>query len=432
MTERDCDVAVIGAGPAGIGTAITAAAAGRRVAVFDEARHPGGQIWRHARRGDLSRSARRWLARFDASGAQLLDGCSVVDAYTAGEGRHCIVAERADEAFTLCAGVVVIATGARERLLPFPGWTLPGVTGVGGVQALLRSGMRVAGRRVVVAGTGPLLLPAAAALTQNGAEVIEVAEQAGTQAVIRFAAGLWNRPRRVLQAALYRAAFGRARYSPGTWVARAVAGAGGAVHEVVLTDGRRTRTVQCDLLCTGDSLVPATELARLLGCALEGDGIAVDDRTRTGVPGVLCAGEVAGIRGVDAALTDGVIAGIVAAGGRPPPHLLRERRRGAAFGRALDTAFTLRPELRDRVADDTIVCRCEDVRLDAVRACTGAREAKLATRAGMGPCQGRVCGPALRFLHGWSPDTVRPPVLPASIATLIHAGEAATAAGGDR
>lgn len=182
MTERDCDVAVIGAGPAGIGTAITAAAAGRRVAVFDEARHPGGQIWRHARRGDLSRSARRWLARFDASGAQLLDGCSVVDAYTAGEGRHCIVAERAGEAFTLCAGVVVIATGAREMLLPFPGWTLPGVTGVGGVQALLRSGMRVAGRRVVVAGTGPLLLPAAAALTQNGAEVIEVAEQAGTQA----------------------------------------------------------------------------------------------------------------------------------------------------------------------------------------------------------------------------------------------------------
>lgn len=431
MTGNDCDVVVIGAGPAGIATAVAAAAAGRRVTVLDEARHPGGQIWRHTGRAGLPPGARRWLARFDASGARLIDGCSVVDAFRDDGVRHCIVAERDGTALTVRAASVVIATGARERFLPFPGWTLPGVIGVGGAQALLRSGLDVAGRRVVVAGTGPLLLPAAATLMRHGARVIEVAEQADSHSIIRFAAGLWSRPLRLLQAARYRAAFGRARYAAGTWITRADAGTGGALHEVVLTDGRRSRTVQCDLLCIGDALVPATELGRLLGCRLDGDRIAADAETRASVPGVFCAGEVAGIRGVDAALTDGTIAGIVATGGRPADRLLRTRRRHAAFGRALETTFALRSELRARVAAETIVCRCEDVRLAAIQACGSAREAKLATRAGMGACQGRVCGPALQFLQGWPPDTVRPPLLPATIATLIHAGSAAHAAGGD-
>lgn len=251
------------------------------------------------------------------------------------------------------------------------------------------------------------------------------------QSVVRFAAGLWRRPVRLLRAAQYRAGFGRARYSFGTWVTRAEPGNDGVLREVVLTDGRKRRAVRCDMLCAGDSLVPAVELGRLFGCALDGGGIAVDDLTRTSVSGVLCAGDAAAVRGVDAALTDGTIAGVVATGGRPGARLLAARRQDAAFGRALAAGFALRPELRARVESDTIVCRCEDVRLDAIASCGHAREAKLATRAGMGACQGRVCGPAIQFLRGWAPDSVRPPILPATIATLIHTGMAASAAEGD-
>jgi D-hydroxyproline dehydrogenase subunit alpha len=451
MAERRCDIAVIGAGPAGIAAAVTAAGAGRCVIVLDEARHAGGQIWRHAPHAlgaggpdALPRPARRWLERFRSSGAELLYGCAVVDAFGVadpagrsderrdGDGAGFrLVAERGGETVTVDAATLVVATGARERFLPFPGWTLPGVVGAGGVQALLRGGLRVRGRRVVVAGSGPLLLAAAAALARAGARVVEVAEQAPARRVARFAASLWRTPLRLAYAAALRGAFPLGRFSTRTWVLRAEAdAAGGGVGAVVLTDGRRVRTVTCDLLCTGYGLVPAAELARLLGCVLDGGAVAVDDGLRTSVPGVLCAGEPTGVSGVDGAVLEGRIAGIVSAGGEPALPLHRARATHVAFGRRLQTAFALRPELRSRVTADTIVCRCEDVPLERVAACGSAREAKLGSRAGMGPCQGRVCGPALEFLFGWPADTVRVPVLPARIETLLHGAAAADAGPG--
>jgi D-hydroxyproline dehydrogenase subunit alpha len=186
VERRDADVAVIGAGPAGIAAAVRAAAAGKRVVLLDESPRAGGQIWRHTRRSALPRQARRWLSALDASGAAHLARATVVDVTA-----ERITAEGPDGALVVETENVVLATGARERFLPFVGWTLPGVVGVGGAQALLKSGADVRGRTVVVAGSGPLLLPVAAALAHAGARIALLVEQAPARRVRRLAAGLW-------------------------------------------------------------------------------------------------------------------------------------------------------------------------------------------------------------------------------------------------
>jgi NADPH-dependent 2,4-dienoyl-CoA reductase/sulfur reductase-like enzyme len=356
-----------------------------------------------------------------------------------------LLVEHAGRALRVEARRLVIATGARERFLPFPGWTLPNAVGVGGAQALLKAGAAVRGRRVVIAGSGPLLLPVAAALARAGARIALVAEQAPAGAVARFAAGLWRHPRLLAQAVRYRAAFWRAPYRCGVWVSAAHGeGSTSAVREATLTDGLRSWRESCDLLACAYGLVPNLRLARLLGCALCGSGsrraVRVDGLQETSVAGVYCAGEPAGIGGLELALLTGQIAGLAAAAagaaarraaGAPPPpgreltSLQRRRDRGRTYAAALDRAFQPRPELRQLPAAETVVCRCEDVPLGKIDPAWSARQSKLYTRAGMGPCQGRVCGPALELLRGWDePDTVRAPLEPATLATLAALGAA--------
>jgi D-hydroxyproline dehydrogenase subunit alpha len=389
------DVIVVGAGPAGIAAATCAAEAGRRVVVFDAAVRPGGQIWRHRDRRTLPRVARAWLERFDRSRATFVPGTDVVDAAM------------------LHGRTVILATGASERYLPFPGWTLPGVVGIGGAQALLKNGASFAGRRVVLAGSGPLMLTVAASLAGAGARVLWAAEQAPASRMLRFAAGLWRTPRRAIDALSYRA---RVPYRWDTWVSRAESSPDGL--DVTLSDGERLR---CDVLCTGYGLVPSTELARLAGCATRDDAVVVDARQATTVPGIFCAGEPTGVAGVDAALVEGMIAGAAAAGRAPDPALLSARDRHHAFARHMDRAFSLRAEVRSLADAGTVVCRCESVALGALDPTWTPRQAKLYTRVGMGPCQGRVCGPALQCLFGWPLDTPRPPIFPTPVRALCHA-----------
>jgi hypothetical protein len=271
---------------------------------------------------------------------------------------------------------------------------------------------------VVVAGSGPLLLPVAPALSTAGARVARVAEQAPAARVARFALGLWRSPTRALQAARYRFAFRSAAYRPGAWVVRA--SGDGAVSEATLTDGRRTWTEACDYLCVGYGLVPATELARLMDCAVEDGRGRVDAWQRTSREDLYCAGETTGIGGVEAARVEGEIAGLAAAGRRRDAEpLLARRARARAFAARLEDAFALRAELRDLADGETVVCRCEDVRLGRLRPEWSARQARLYTRTGMGPCQGRICGPALQHLFGWEPAGVRPPVVVAPGGALL-------------
>ncbi|HEX4441654.1 MAG TPA: 2Fe-2S iron-sulfur cluster-binding protein [Thermoanaerobaculia bacterium] len=414
-----CDVAVVGGGPAGVAAACRAAEAGASAILLDENAAAGGQIYRR-RAGEAPPAAfAGWIARLERSGARVLSAAAVYDAFPRPGGFR-LFARMADRIAAVSAARVVLATGARERFLPFPGWTLPGVMGAAGAQAMWKSGTRLAGRAAVGAGTGPLLLAAAASLAKAGARLEIVAEQAPVRALAAFALRLAAHPRRLLEAARYRATCVETPYVPGWWIAEA-RGAG-RLESVVLTDGVQTMEVPCELAAVGWGLVPNRELPLLFGCATNGQAVAVDDSQRSSVPGVFCAGETCGVAGVEVALAEGEIAGAAAAGAAEVAHRLRRAREsGRRLARGMDRAFALRPELRALAGPDTIVCRCEDAARGPIAACADAREAKLVTRAGMGPCQGRVCGPALQFLFGWDSDTVRPPVQPASLGELAAA-----------
>lgn len=380
------DVVVIGAGPAGLAAARRATESGARVALVDDNPAPGGQIWRG-----------KALA---IPAAKLFCGARVVAAPAPGR----LTFETFDNAFDLDYAALVLATGARELFLPFPGWTLPHVVGAGGLQALVKSGMPIAGKRVVVAGSGPLLFAVADFLRKSRATVVEIAEQAGNPAA-QLATELLLRPTKLLQAIRLRAGV---RYVTGCWPIAAEPGA------VTLRRGARTWTEPCDFLACGFGLVPNTELCSLLGC-----GTAVDEFQQTATPGIYAAGEVTGIGGLDLSLVEGEIAGLAATGRHDATRaLFRRRARHRRFAAALARAFALRPELAALATGATIVCRCEDATLGAIRRCSGWREAKLHTRCGMGPCQGRVCGPAIEHLLGWQSDSVRPPLFPARIRTL--------------
>jgi len=428
MTTVAADVVVVGAGPAGIAAAVRATEAKRRVVVLDEAPNVGGQIWRHRSVATLGTDARTWVDRLSRTNADVRGGVAVVDVIVGGEtGDITVVAERhLGGVDVIRASALIIATGARERFIPFPGWTLPGVTGIGGAQALLKQGATFRGKRVVIAGTGPLILPVAASLTDAGARVMLVAEQAPFQVVRDFALSLLTQPETLLQAAMYRLAFLRTPYAMGTWVT--AASGTDQLTGITVANARTTWSLPCDCLCTGYGLVPNVDMARFVGCATADGAVVVDERQATSVPRVFAAGEATGIGGVGLAVTEGEIAGAAAAGvARVDPSLVRRRQALRVVARRMERAFALRQELRSLARDDTIICRCEDVRRAAMASFADARQAKLYARAGMGACQGRVCGPALELLFGWQPGTVRLPLEPARLSTLSTAALAGAA-----
>jgi len=312
-----------------------------------------------------------------------------------------------DSQGTIEAGKIILATGARELFLPFPGWTSQGVFGAGGLQSLVKSGFSVKGKRVMVAGSGPLLLAVAATLRKQGARVVGIAEQAPLGRILPF---LWRYPAKLPQAAGLKARLLGVRHWTGTWPVRFDEGV------VTLSSGKKLRV---DYLACGFGLVPNTEVAQLLGCRLDDGFVAVDSRQETTVPGVYCAGEPTGIGGLDKALEEGERAGAAATG----QALARRRTHSGAFVRDLAAAFHLDPRLFDLAEPGTIVCRCEDVTQDSLRSYREWREAKLLTRCGMGACQGRICGPITNCLFGWTAGSVRPPLVPVAAELLGRADE---------
>jgi NADPH-dependent 2,4-dienoyl-CoA reductase/sulfur reductase-like enzyme len=414
--RREYDVLVVGGGPAGIAAACCAAEAALRVAIADDNPSLGGQIWRGEHSSSSNKEAAFWWQRVKVLGVEHLAGTRVF----AQADSHTLVAETDTSVCELTFRNLILATGARERFLPFPGWTLPNVMGAGGLQALAKSGWNVRGRKVVVAGTGPLLLAVAAHLKEYGASVRLIAEQASQRQVLGFALGLWRQPAKLINAlSLRRQLFG-VPYLTDCWPAAAEGKH--KLESVTVRRGAKTWSVPCDYLACGFHLVPNTELAALLDCVVESGKVRVDDLQQTTVPGVYCAGEPTGIGGLELSLLEGQIAGYAAAGRLDSArHLFGNRNKMRRFAAALERAFALRPELKELAQPETLICRCEDVSLSRLREHSSWRAAKLLTRCGMGPCQGRVCGPALEFLLGWKPESVRPPVFPVRVESLVAA-----------
>jgi NADPH-dependent 2,4-dienoyl-CoA reductase/sulfur reductase-like enzyme len=412
------DVVVVGAGPGGIAAATVAAEANRRVCLLDDNAAPGGQIWRGfraetAQKNPHGRGFIDWTARLKRTDCEVWQGWQAIDRPTDGVLRL----ERGDERRDVRFGKLILATGARERFLPFPGWTLPGVMGGGGLQALVKAGLDPKGKRVVLAGSGPLLLAVGAGLTSAGAKVIGIYEQAPMGRLVGFGFSLLSQPGKLAEGARYRMKTRRTPYRIGCWVVR-VQGRG-RVESATVTDGRKEWSVDCDWVGCGFHLVPNLELPRLLGCRMVGGYVAVDRLQQSSVAGVACVGELTGIGGLEKALVEGQIAGFAAAGQEAEAHALTpQQRRLQRFAVELDRAFALRPELRGLANAETVVCRCEDVALTALEGCASWREAKLHTRCGMGACQGRVCGAAIEFLFGWENSGIRPPVFPAAFSSI--------------
>jgi NADPH-dependent 2,4-dienoyl-CoA reductase/sulfur reductase-like enzyme len=410
----DYDVVVIGAGPAGLAAAVRAAESGARVAMVDDNPHPGGQIWRAAA-GKAPAEAAQWIRSAEQHQVEWIAGARVF----AAPAPNRIAVEKSDGELELGYGSLILATGARERFLPFPGWTLPNVMGAGGLQALAKSGLPVEGKKIVIAGSGPLLLAVAKYMKDHGADVRLIAEQARQSALLGFTLRLAAHPGKLMQAVALRAALLGIPYLTSCWPVEAEGI--DKLEAVTLRRGGKTWTERCDYLACGFGLVSNTEVAALLGCRLANGSVEVDERQHTSIKSIYSAGEATGIGGLELALVEGEIAGFAAAGASARARALFAARHGyRKFADALERAFALREELKALPREETLVCRCEDVTLGRVRACSGWREAKLHTRCGMGPCQGRVCGGALEFLLGWTPESVRPPVFPARIESLTR------------
>ncbi|MFH7594059.1 NAD(P)/FAD-dependent oxidoreductase [Streptomyces racemochromogenes] len=442
------DLAVVGAGPAGLAAAVTAAGLGLRVTLLDTAERPGGQYYRHpaatlgaARPQALHHGWRAFTTREAALRAHEAAGritylprhhvwTVVPDPDGTGTWTlHAVAGHAPDETpAALRARRVLLATGAHERQLPFPGWTLPGVVGAGGAQAMLKNNLVLPGRRVVVAGSGPLLLAVAGSLAAAGAAVPAVVEAASYTAYAPQAPALLRNPAKLAEGATYGGAL--LRHGIRLLTRHAVTEAHGTDRVEAVTLARldkdwrplpgTARRIPCDALAVGHGLVPQLELATGLGCAtrLAPDGtvaLELDASQRTSVPGVWSAGETGGIGGAQLALTEGEIAAHAIAGRPVPATLTRRRARLRAFAAAMAAAHRPGTGWTGWLREETDVCRCEEVPAGRIREAVeelGARDArtvKLLTRAGMGWCQGRMCGPAVAALAGGAPAPDRRP-----------------------
>ncbi|MFJ5303645.1 FAD-dependent oxidoreductase [Streptomyces sp. NPDC088350] len=475
MTDRP-HLAVIGAGPAGLAATVAAAAHGVRVTLLDSAPRPGGQFYRqpaaelHAGRPQaLHHQWRTWQRLSDSLARHVEAGrvTHVTDHHvwfverrlnrrsgTAHRGGphgaftvHALLGPEQEAPVEVYADAVLLATGGYEKVLPFPGWTLPGVLTAGGAQAMLKGTLAVSGRTAVVAGTGPLLLPVATGLAAAGVEVAALVESADPKAFLRRPRALAAQPGKVAEGARYAAQLLCHRVKLLTRHTVVEAHGDERLEAVTVaaldTDGRvrpgTARRIACDTLAVGHGMLPHTDLAETLGCRLDGLDVQVDDEQRTDVPGVWAAGETTGIGGAALSLAEGHIAGRSAAarldGTEPDPRswatAAKSRTALREFFAALDTVYAQPARWADLVTDDTVVCRCEEVTGGAIREAVqglGAgdvRTVKLLTRAGMGWCQGRMCGPAVAGLAGCElTPSPRPFARPVPLGVLARAGEA--------
>lgn len=444
MTDQVYDVVIVGGGPAGMAAA--AAAAQRRphsVAVVDSAGSPGGQYWRQpSTRPAVSHREVAADPQFDtfvqahrSNGVTYLLGRQAWTCSQVGNGFvvHTVTTGSEEHPETLRCRRLVLATGAHDRQIPFRGWDLPGVVAAGGAQALLKTSGTLVGRRVAVAGTGPFLLPVATGLAAAGATVVGIFEHAHLRAWTRHPLRAARVPGKTWEAAAYAARLLRhgIPYRTGH---RLVAAVGEQRLQGVTfsrSDGTKMRELAVDALAVGWGFNPLLELPRALGCALVYDAggsrvCAVDENQQTSVPGVYAAGEISGVGGSDLAILEGTLAGIAATADAGDSSGLRRLRRRIdrhrAFAAAMHAAHPLPSVDQWSVGPDTIVCRCEEVTCEELLDCVsehevrGSRAAKLITRAGLGWCQGRVCGTATDRLTGTGADAVAQPATPSPIA----------------
>lgn len=419
VTVAPHTVAIVGAGPAGTRAAARLAAAGLRPVVIDEAAGNGGQIYRRQPEG-FTRPAKA-LYGFEAARAHAIHADFDALRPRIDYRPDTLVWHLYDDALHLLTGTrasrlpydaLILATGATDRIMPLPGWTLPGVFSLGGAQIALKAQACAIGSRVVFLGSGPLLYLVAYQYAKAGAMVAAVLDTAPAGARRRAAAALAARPAMLAKGLYYTAMLMRAGVPMHHGVTPlAVEGSGGVSALRFRDAAGAERRLDCDAIGLGYGLRSETQLADLARCEFAFDDVArqwlpiADADGRTTSPGVYLAGDGARILGADAAELSGRLAACAALrdlGMDVPDAEIAGLRRALApmarFRQGLDIAFPWPAHLAAALPDETIVCRCECITAGELRAVArekGAPEvnrAKAFSRLGMGRCQGRMCG----------------------------------------
>jgi D-hydroxyproline dehydrogenase subunit alpha len=418
------NVVIIGAGPAGLSASLAAAAAGAPVLLIDSNPRLGGQYWRmsaddfqdqHNQHFDLDTGLLLINAVKARKEIEVWSGSQIWSA-TNKDGKNTLRLIYQGKERIVNTENLILCTGAYDRTLPFPGWDIPGVMTPGGVQSLLKGHGVLAGKRVVVAGSGPFLLPVAAGVVKAGGSVVALLEANKSRRWLTSFSVLLENISKIKEAFYYiktiseakvRARFGQA-------VIAAHAASNGELESVDIAKIdrnfriKKVQNIKCDVAAIGWGFTADTSLAGSLGCnqlVAKDDGVVVwvDGEQQTSIPGVFAAGEITGIGGSDLSMAEGVIAGISAAKfvGCNVEVLKAHRKRRAKrqrFANALIRAYPIKPGWKSWLRDETIICRCEEVCLSDLKhsinelGATDSRTAKLLTRCGMGLCQGRICG----------------------------------------
>ncbi|TXC80989.1 NAD(P)/FAD-dependent oxidoreductase [Paraburkholderia azotifigens] len=440
--NSDGRVVIVGAGPAGIRAAQTLAAAGIRPTVLDENARWGGQIYRQPPAGSGFTRSKAALYGFEAKKADAvhetmrallpqIDYRPDTLVWSCEDGRLDTLCNGQDASVPFTH--LIIASGATDRVLPVPGWTLPGVYTLGGAQVALKAQGCAIGRRVVLAGTGPLLYLVAYQYVKAGAQIEAVLDTSAWSRQIAAVPKLISQPSTFAKGVYY-VAWLKAR---GVRMMRGVTltGIDGAQHVTGIgfktSDGNEA-VIACDAVGLGFGLRSETQLADLAGCRFHFDALnrcwlpERDAAGRSSVPGIYLAGDGAGIAGADAAELAGRRAALALLddlgiaqqaqaaqpGGMDAATLERRLQRIAVFRAGIETAFAPPQQPAKQWPDDMTVCRCEEVDAGTLRRCIRAGEAseinrlKALTRIGMGRCQGRMCGEAASALL--SDETGRP------------------------
>jgi NADPH-dependent 2,4-dienoyl-CoA reductase/sulfur reductase-like enzyme len=422
-------ITIVGAGPAGIAAALAAARTGKSVRIIEGSSRLGGQYWRHLPEDLYPQDGQEYL-RGQRLRQKVLEHPNIEILFNthlwhadSNEDRITLNIVRGESAQTLSSDVLVLATGAYDRSLPFSGWDIPGVMTAGAAQSLLKGSNVRAGNRVVIAGTGPFLLPVASGLLDAGVDVVGLFEANRIFRWLPFAhLGLANISKVVL-AFKYMKSFKKCglKMTRSHVILRANPGSDGLLHSVTVTKVDRNflaisgseREILCDALAISWGFTPEVSVANNLGLKLKMDAndgsttVIVNERQQTSVPRVFAAGEITGIGGSELAMTEGEIAGLSAAHflGQPwnandesrVKRLSKKRKSQRNFARALLSVYKVRQGWLEWLLPETMICRCEEVTLvdiqDAVHrlGATDARSTKLFCRAGMGMCQGRTC-----------------------------------------
>ena len=460
---------VVGAGPAGIMAAYTAAEAGVEVTLIDDNPLPGGQYYRQsppqfkfanpldAQSGRAD--APQVLNKLPHPKVRTLYNTQVWGAFD----QHTLALADQEHSFLLPTDRVILATGAYDRPLAFPGWTLPGILGAGSTLRMVKTQWVLPGKRILLSGLGPLQLAQADLLIKSGAEVVCVAEAAdplqGWQQLPKF----WGHWDRLGEALGYTNTL--RKHKVPLLFNHSIIKASGMEHVEQATIARldvvgapipgTERQFDVDAVCLGYGLLPSFQLAVALGCGLRFDRRLSwfvplhSERMETTQPGIFVAGDVTDISGSKVALLEGQVAGLTAAcqlgfirdtelEQRLAPVMAELSHLNRLAG-ALQAIYAFRPGLTRLAQDDTLLCRCEEVTYrqakDAIaEGATDLNQVKLRTRAGMGYCQGRFCSvlaapliaeathQSLADLH---PFTVRPPIHPIPLSVLAAGAPAA-------